>query len=304
MIKKIKKFLFNKDERFLFLDYLGFYRSMNDREFVVRKYEAKMGRKIDIENPKTFNEKLQWLKLYDRKSDYTKMVDKQEVKKYVSEKIGSKYIIETLGVWKKFNEINFESLPEQFVIKCTHDSGGLAICRQKETFDVKKAKKKINKSLRSSYFYYGREWPYKNVEPRIIAERYLEDEAGEELKDYKVMCFAGKAKLIQVHCGRFKEHLQDFYDTDWNKLDIYQGTPQSEEVMPKPVFYDEMIALSEILSRDIPQLRVDWYYTNNQLYFGELTFFDASGYWAFEPNIWDEKMGEWIELPSKTTDIK
>ena len=265
-------------------------------KFIFKKY---MGKSLDLKNPKTFNEKLQWLKLYDRKEEYTKMVDKYLVKQYVSNKIGNKYIVPTLGVWTKFDDIDFSVLPMQFVLKCTHDSGGLVICKDKSKFDVETAKKKIEKCLSNNFFYMGREWPYKNVVPRIIAEKYLSN-GKEELTDYKVLCFNGTPKLIEVHKGRFTGlHTQDFYDTSWNKTNFEQPEdPMSTEIMEKPVFADEMLELSKKLSIGIPHVRIDWYFTEGQLYFGEITFYDGSGFCPFVGNQ-DEVIGEWLALPPK-----
>ena len=257
---------------------------------------------MDLDNPKTFNEKLQWLKLYDRRPEYTTMVDKYEVKFYVAEHIGEQYIIPTLGVWNHFDEIDFDILPDQFVLKCTHDSGGLIICRDKGKIDIRKAKKKIEQSLKQNFYYWGREWPYKNVIPRVIAEEYMEDEYGRELKDYKVLCFNGVPKLIELHSGRYtNHHTQDFYDTDWNKLTISQtGLPDyqvTSEVFPRPNALQEMISLSRVLAENIPHIRVDWYLIHGQLFFGELTFFDGSGFVPFDDPKDDLMMGDWITLP-------
>jgi len=274
----------------------GGFRFLSDEAYLKLMYRCHTGKKLNLEAPQRFNEKIQWLKLHDRKPEYTMMVDKYEVKKYVAEKIGEEYVIPTLGVWNCFEEIDFDALPNQFVLKCTHDSGGLVIVKDKAKLDKDAAKQKLEKSLKRNYFYSGREWPYKNVKPRIIAEKYMEDKGAEELSDYKLMCFGGVPKLMQIHHGRFQEHTQDFYDMEWNKLDILQGLPMSEENMERPVFLDRMMELSRKLSENIPQVRVDWYYANNQLFFGELTFFDASGFDDFEPDEINEMLGSWVNL--------
>ena len=275
---------------------MGTFRWLPDKPYLELIYYAHFGKKLDLKNPKTFNEKLQWLKLYDRNPEYTRMVDKYEAKQYVAEKIGEEYIIPTLGVWDDPDQIDFGALPDQFVLKCTHDSGGLVICRDKSRLNIEEAKEKLKKRLKFMYFYWGREWPYKNVKPRVIAEKYMEDESGTELKDYKVMCFEGEPKLIQVHRGRFGEHTQDFYDTQWQKLEITQGFPYSETKMDRPVFLEEMLTLSKKLSQNLHQVRVDWYYVEHQLYFGELTFFDGAGFDGFEPDEYDEIIGSWIKI--------
>ena len=270
-----------------------------DGMYLKLRYKALMGKSLNLKDPKTFNEKLQWLKLYDRKIEYVQMVDKHEVKQYVSSVIGEEYLIPTLGVWKNVDDIEIDALPPQFVLKCTHDSGSVRICRDKETFDLEEAKRYLRQKLKENLFWWGREWPYKNVEPRIIAEKYMVDESGKELNDYKVMCFGGVPKLIQIHRGRFGNHTQNFYDAEWNSLDILQGCPKSDEILEKPEFLEEMLKLSGQLSAGIPQVRVDWYFAGNQLYFGELTFFDASGFYSFEPKEWNYHIGKWIHLPKK-----
>lgn len=272
-------------------------RFLPDAVFLRIRFRLDVGKRLSLRNPKTFNEKLQWIKLHDRRPEYNTMVDKYEAKKYVAEKIGSEYIIPTLGVWDNFDEIDFDALPNQFVLKCTHDSGSVVICNHKASFDMQKAKQRLQKKLQSNMFWYGREWPYKDLKPRIICEKYMEDESGTELKDYKVMCFNGEPKLIQIHRGRFENHTQDFYDTEWNKIDMDQGCSCSDVVMPKPEFLEQMLSLSAKLAAGIPHVRVDWYYAESRLYFGELTFFDASGFDGFQPEEYDFLLGSWIELP-------
>lgn len=292
--------LYDKKYRFIILDRLGSYKKTSDKEYLKKKFIALMNRDLNLANPQTFNEKLQWLKLYDRKPEYTTMVDKYAVKKYVADIIGEKYIIPTLGVWNHFDEIDFDKLPNQFVLKCTHDSGGVVICQDKNKLDLKSAKKKIEKCLKRNYYWSSREWPYKDVKPRIIAEKFLSDEGKEDLADYKVLCFHGEPKIIEVHMGRFNgNHTVDNYDTFWNKTDIEQyDLPKSDDIMPKPAFLEEMLHLSKLLSKNLIHVRVDWYFTNNRLYFGELTFFDGSGYNQFCGDA-DEFLGSLIKLPIK-----
>ena len=263
------------------------------------QYKNRFLKDLDLEHPETFNEKLQWLKLYDRRPEYTRMVDKYAAKAYVASVIGEEYIIPAYGVWDSFDDIDFDALPDQFVLKCTHGSGDAVIVRDKKKFDKAAAREKLTKSLRVDYYKIGREWPYKDVPRRILAEKYMAEESGLELNDYKVMCFCGKPKLIQVHMGRFGIHTQDFYDTDWNKLDIIQGSLQSNILLQRPEALGKMLQLSSMLSKNISQLRVDWYCVAGQLYFGELTFFDAGGFEQFSPAEWDYTLGEWIQLPEK-----
>lgn len=268
-----------------------------DYIFLQIKYRYKFNKKLDLKKPQTFNEKLQWLKLYDRNPEYTKMVDKYEAKKYVANIIGEEYIIPTLGVYDKFEDINFATLPNQFVIKCTHDSGGLIICKDKTKLNIKEARKKINKSLKRNYFYTGREWPYKNVKPRIIAEQYMVDESGTELKDYKFFCFNGEPKLLFVAKDRPYATKFNYYDMDFKKLPFKQHYKNFNDYIEKPKGFEKMIELSRKLSKDIPHVRVDFYDINGKVYFGELTFYHFSGFEKFEPNEWDKKLGDMLELP-------
>lgn len=273
-------------------------RVLPDKVYISLQYWYITKRRLNLKNPTRYNEKLQWLKLYDRKPEYTKLVDKYLVKEYVSQKIGEQYIIPTIGVWQDANEIDFNNLPSKFVLKCNHDSKSVFICKDKSKFEVQNAVKKLNEGLKRNHFFYGREWPYKNVKPVIMAEKYMEDESG-GLQDYKVMCFNGVPRLIQLHQGRFTSHYtHDIYDVNWVHQDFNQrGEVYSKTLRSKPEFLGEMLELSAKLTENIPHLRVDWYYVNHQLYFGELTFFDASGYLDFDPDIYNEIIGGWIELP-------
>lgn len=256
---------------------------MDDRKYLESRFEMIMGYKLDLDNPQTFNEKLQWLKINDRKSIYTQMVDKYEVKKYVGDAIGYEYIVPALGVWNSFDEIDFSMLPDKFVLKCTHDSGGVVICRDKKKFDFDFARKKISSCLKTNFYLMWREWPYKDVFPRIIAEEYLEKNDQIVPEDYKIFCFNGKAKWIKLYSGRNTDNkTQDFYDKDWNYTEISQNdAPRSGVMILKPPFIDEMIRLSEYLSSGISQVRCDWYYVNNKIKFGEFTFFDGGGFVPF-----------------------
>lgn len=293
----LKHYLGRRGSWFFLLSSRGLLNRMDDETYLKLLFKYSMGYPLDLEHPRTYNEKLQWLKLHDRKPLYTQLVDKLAVKDYVAEKLGPQYVVPVVGgPWDSVDEIDFDALPEQFVLKCTHDSGGVVICRDKDAFDREAAKAKLAKSLRRNFFWSNREWPYKDVKPRVFAEKYLDGENG-SLNDYKVMCFDGKARLIQVHMGRFEHHTQDFYDVDWKLLDIYQDTPLSGITLPKPPFFEEMCRLSEVLSEGFLHLRVDWLYWQGQLYLGELTFYDGSGLMAFDPKSYDELLGSWLHLP-------
>lgn len=277
-----------------------------DKLHIKARYALKMGKKLNLENPQTFNEKLQWLKLYDRKPIYTAMVDKYEVKQYIAERIGEEYIIPTLGVWDRFDDIDFNVLPNKFVLKCTHDSGGLVICKDKSVFDKAAAKKKIEKSLKRNYFLIHREWPYKNVKRRIIAEKYMEDSKTSELRDYKFYCFNGEPKFLYVSEG-LADHSTaklSFLNMDWTFAPFRRNDFQNFDNLPeKPQNYENMCELAGQLSKNIPFLRVDLYEINGKIYFSELTFSPGAGFTKFYPEQWDYTLGEWIKLPEKE-DIK
>ena len=269
-----------------------------DKLFLKIKYYLIMKKRLDLKNPKSFNEKLQWLKLYDRKPEYTQMVDKVEAKRYVSSIIGEEYIIPTLGVYDKFEDIDFDKLPNQFVLKSTHDSGGLTICRDKSKFDIIEAEKKLNKHLKRNYYIQSREWPYKNVKPRIIAEKFMVDESGVELKDYKFFCFDGKVYYIQVDFDRLKNHKRNIYNTNWQfqNFTIEYPNDSSCEIL-KPESLDKMISFAKRLSENIPHLSVDFYSINDKIFFGELTFCHGSGTEKFSPEVWNHTFGSFINIP-------
>lgn len=276
-------------------------KKMSDEKYLKLVYRLTFHKKLDLQNPKTYNEKLQWLKLYDRKDIYTKMVDKYEAKKYVADIIGEEYIIPTLGVYNNFNEIDFDKLPNQFVIKCTHDSGTVIICDDKKLFDKDMAQKKINKALKKNYYWICREWPYKNLKPRIIIEKYIMDTKSKSTDDYKFFCFDGVMKFLFVATERMKntETKFDFYDRNFKHLDLKNGHPNSNIENIKPINFDKMILLSEKLSKNIPHVRVDFYNIDGQIYFGEITFFHYGGFVPFKPSSYDLEFGKYIELPRK-----
>lgn len=278
-----------------------FARFIDDESYVRWKYFLNFRKKLNLNNPKTYNEKLQWLKINDKHEEYTMMVDKWEAKKYVASIIGEDHLIPTIGVYDSFDEIVFNELPNQFVMKCTHNSGGIFICKDKSSFDINRAKCQINKWLKKNPYWKNREYPYKNVKPRIIIEQYMEDESGYELKDYKFFCFNGKVKCLFVASDRGRKGEEtkfDFLDLDWNLLPFTNGHPNSKKEIIKPDNFDEMIKISEALSKGIPHVRVDLYNINGKIYFGELTFFHWSGLTPFVPDKWDSVFGSWLELPS------
>lgn len=298
-MERKKKCFWNPYKIFESLAMRGFFKNMNDKEYLSWLYRARMGRFPDLNHPKSFNEKLQWLKLNDRKPEYTEMVDKYLAKKYVEKRIGEKYIIPTLGVWDEFDQIEFEKLPDQFVLKTTHDSGGVVICKDKANFDKAAAKRKLEKSLKRNYYWAEREWPYKNVKPRIIAENYLSFLNGSDLVEYKVFCFNGKPALFLI-CkgeGHTDERTNDFYDLEFNHIPVTVTCPNAKEKCQKPDEYEELLELSRKLAKNTYQLRVDLYVINHKIYFGELTFFHDSGCCKFNPPEWDKRFGDMLKLP-------
>ena len=266
------------------------------------RFKKKMGYPMDWKNPKTYSQKLQWLKVYDKNPLYTTLVDKYEVKKYIAEKIGEEYVIPTLGVWDSFDEIDFDALPDQFVLKCTHDSGGLIICRDKSKLDIESARKMFKMCLSRNPYDVSREWPYKNVVPRIIAEAYMEDEKTAELRDYKFFAFDGEVKALFIASERASETEEtkfDFFDADFNHLPFTNGHPNAKIPPEKPENFEEMKKLAAKLSEGLPQARIDFYEVNGKTYFGEITFFHWGGTKPFDPAEWDYTFGSWIQLPEK-----
>lgn len=286
---------------------LKVFNLLPDKLYLYIKYFCKMGKILNLKNPKTFNEKIQWLKINDRKSTYTKMVDKCDAKEYVANKIGDEYIIPTIGIYDSFDDINFEELPNEFVLKCTHDSGGVIICKDKSLFDKKSAKKRINKTFNKNYFYNCREWPYKNIKPRILVEKYMLNENEEELINYKFWCFNGEPKFMYIsQC--MKDHNKariSYLDTDYNETEFQDRDYKHFEELPKkPKNFEKMLEIAKVLSKGITFIRVDLYEVENRVYFGELTFYPNSGYIHFKPEECDEKIGNLMILPKVEKDIK
>lgn len=278
------------------------YRFLPDKLYLQLRFHRNLGKWINWKNPQTFNEKLQWLKIYNRNPLYTTLVDKYAVKKWVADKIGEQYVIPTLGVWNSFDEIDFDKLPNQFVLKTTHDSGGVVICRDKKTFNKEAAREKLTESLKRNFYYQGREWPYKNVPPRIIAEKYMEDPKQPELLDYKFYVFNGAPKYIAV-CQGMSNHAtahMSYMKLDWTFAPFTRTNyPPFENIPPRPVWLKDMDRIARIFAENIPFLRVDFYEVNGQVKIGELTFTPSSGWTPFNPTEWDKKIGDWLTLPTK-----
>lgn len=271
-----------------------------DASYLKILFRQSVGYPLDLENPRTFNEKLQWLKLHDRNPLYTKLVDKAEGKPWVAERIGWEHVVPTLGVWDSFDDIDFGALPERFVLKCTHDSGGLAICRDRATFDMGAARRKIERSLSRNFYWSGREWPYKDVRPRVLAEEYLDVGASIDPADYKFFCFDGEPKALFIATGRSSGDTRfDFFDADFNHLPIENGHPNARIMPERPKSYGEMLEMARVLSVGIPHVRVDFYDVYGKPFFGEMTFFHWSGLVPFTPKEYDYYFGSWLKLPNE-----
>ena len=280
----------------------GWLNWVPDSLYLKVLYRVIMGRKLNLKNPKEYNEKLQWLKLNDRKPEYSTMVDKYEVRGYIEDLLGDKYLIPCLGIYDSVDDIDIDALPDRFVLKCTHDSGSVEICKDKSSFDIEGARHRLSQAMKRNYYATYREWPYKYVKPRIIAEGYLEGDGG-DLKDYKVMCFNGEAKIIEVHENRFVEgkvHTQTFYDREWNIVPLTQvETVTVDRPGERPRQLDEILRLSELIAKDMYHARIDWYIEGDKIYFGEITFFDGSGFESFSTPELERMLGDMINLPEK-----
>ena len=303
-IKNIGRLFTDADFRQCYFSNLGFAGLFPDDKFVKDRFRTEMGRELDLENPVTYTEKLQWLKIYDHRPEYTTMVDKYEVKKYVADKIGAEYVIPMLGAWDRAEDIDFDALPDRFVLKVSHDSGGLVICKDKSKLDIPAVIRKFRPLMKRNYYYGTREWPYKNVKPRIIAESYMEDSRCGELRDYKFFTFGGEPKVLYIAQGRGRGEptVADFFDMEFNHLPFTIDHDMAPELPQKPACFEEMKRLAAVLSQGTPQLRVDFYEVDGKVYFGEMTFFHCSGMEAFHPEQWDRVFGDWVTLPPKRTE--
>ena len=266
--------------------------------FVQLKYWAALGRWPDLETPRTYNEKLNWLKLHDHNPKYTMLVDKVRVKEYVAGILGEEHVIPLYGTWEHFDDIDFDALPGQFVLKCNHDSGLCCICTDKSTFDLATAKRKLEARLKINFYWGGREWPYKNVKPCILAEKYMKDPKTPVLNDYKFFCFDGKVRALFVVTGRGIDTRLDFFDENFNHLPFERGHPVADKTPERPEKFDEMKRYAELLSTGILHVRVDFYEVDGKVYFGEFTFYPGSGLEVFDPEVWDYRFGELLTLPA------
>ena len=279
------------------------YLIKNDELYVRLFYFCGMWRNVNLKRPLRDTEKLQWLKLYERRDDYTNLVDKIAAKEYVKEILGEQYLIPTIAIYDNVQDVDFDSLPSQFVLKCTHDSGGIVVCKDKKKLNVIAARKKLSWGLKHSFVAITREYPYEKVPRRLIAEQYMVDESGTELKDYKIFCFDGEPKFLFVATDRCSGHPKfDFFDLDWNWLPIVNGHPNNPERPVKPKNWEEMLEVAKRLSKGYRHMRVDLYNVNGKVYFGEMTFFHFCGVEPFEPDEWDYKFGEYLKLPTDKND--
>lgn len=297
IVRMTRSFLFEPRIRFQYLARLGFYDGLSDEEYIKKKYKIIMNKPLDVDNPQTFNEKLQWLKLHNRKPEYTMLVDKYGVRQYIEKKLGKEYLIPLLGVWDNAEDIEFDNLPEQFVLKCNHNSGkGMCICKDKSKLDSGKVKKALGKGIKENYYLLGREWPYKNVSRKIIGEKFMTDGEQDGLTDYKFFCFNGVVDCVMVCTERNTGHPKYyFFDRDWKLLryNVRGKEAAVDFTLPKPSGVEKMFEIAAVLSDSFPFVRVDLYSCNDQIYFGEMTFYPDSG---FDPNILEEVDKHWGDM--------
>ena len=302
-ISFLKELVTNPATRLYFLASHGFYHSMSDEEYINRLWKYRMDYPLNLDDPKTFCEKMQWLKLYDHNPEYTKLADKYEVKQIVADTIGSDHVIPLLGVWLDFDDIDFNELPDRFILKATHDSGTFVICKDKTKFDYKAARDRFKKAMNRNYYWSGREWQYKNIPPRIIAEEYIDSLGKPESVEYKLTCMNGELKFTTVCTGiahsAFSDRTNDSFDRDLNHMPWYAYYKNSDKPITLPAELPQMIEYAEKLSQGIPYVRVDFYLVDGQIYFGEMTFNTWDGFLEFDPPEWDKKLGDMLVLPPK-----
>lgn len=299
-LSKFKRKFLSKDSlawlTYYCLVYCKLDKYVSDEFFLKLRYRCMLGKKLDLENPKSFTEKLQWLKLHDRKEIYSMMVDKVKVKEYIKSVLGEQYVIPLLHTWKNVDEINIDKLPNQFVLKWNHDSGSVVICKDKSSFDLQSAKEKLRRGQTENGYWHGREWPYKNVQPLLFAETYMGGGNNECLTDYKFFCFHGEPKFMYISKDIANEARTDFFDMEFNRLAIRMKDPNSDILPDKPEKFEEMKKIAQLLSKDIPHVRIDFYIIDNKIYFGEFTFYHNSGFMNIQPAEWDNRIGNFINI--------
>lgn len=294
MNEKIRLFLFGK---LIGLARRGYTDFIPDKPFLELQYYLKLGRRLNLNPPRLYNEKLQWIKLYDRREEYRAYVDKLAVRDFVREKVGEKYLIPALAACERVDEIDWAGLPERFVVKCTHGSSCNIICRDKKQLDVAKACAQLNAWMKRDWFSLSREWPYKGVKPRILIEEFIGGEDGRVPYDYKLMCFGGEPRFVVVDADRYDGHTRTYYDTNWVKQEMFNRHPNIPREIPRPEQLGEMLDVARALSAGIPHVRIDLYVARGQVFFGEMTFFHGYGMEVFRPQEFEERMGDMIPLP-------
>lgn len=304
-MRKLKTALFllkNKREAIPQTAFAYFARSrvshiFPDKMYLKLQYCANVGKKLNLKNPKTFNEKLQWLKIYNRDPLFTDMVDKYAVRELVAQKIGEEYLVPLIGVWDRADDIEFDTLPDQFVLKCNHDSGSVVICKNKKMLDREMVVEKLNKKLSRDMFFWSREWPYKNIKRKVICEQYMQDQSFDVLNVFKIMNFNNGEQIIQViQNDKTEEESIDYFDKNWTRLDMRQNFPNSQVPLKKPKNLDTMLELGKKLSEGFPFLRTDFYEINDQVFFSEFTFFSDAGMCKFVPEQWDKELGSRMDI--------
>lgn len=274
-------------------------RWIPDKMYLNLRYMLAFHKKLNLKNPQTYNEKLQWMKLYDRNPLYNQLVDKYDVRSFITERIGEEYLIPAYGVWDKFEDIDFDSMPDEFVLKCTHDSGSVYICHDKSKIDMPWLQKRFNEALKGNQYHGGREWAYKDVKPRIVAEKFMVDDSGIGLKDYKFFCFNGEVKAMFIATERNipgEDVKFDFFDENFQHMPFKHGHENAKVTPKKPEGFEEMKEIAKKLSEGLRQVRVDLYNINGKIYFGEMTFYHHCGFVPFDPEEWDYTFGSWIDL--------
>lgn len=268
-----------------------------DKVYLKHRYRRLMGKNLNLDPPVTYNEKLNWMKLNDRDPLYTRLADKLTAREYVRERIGEEYLVPLLGVWDRPEDIDFDMLPNQFVLKCTHDSGSYIVCKDKNAFDKKRAVAGLKQCQKTNFFYFSREWAYKNIRPRIIAEKYLEDINDRETRDYKFFLFDGIPRFFYIATDRgIGQTKFDYFDMEFHHLDVRQHYPNSEKSLAKPQNFAQMIEMSQKLAAGLRHVRVDFYDVNGRVYFSEFTFYNNGGVTPYDPETWDYSFGKWLRI--------
>ncbi len=277
----------------------GLLNFLPDKIYLKAVFKVETGYTLDLENPKTYNEKLQWIKLYDRRPEYITYADKFKVREHITNTIGAKYLIPLIGMYKKAEDIPWQDLPNRFVLKCNHASGTNIICKNKADLDIASAEKKLNTWLKKNAYWGAREWCYKDIEPCIICEEFIETADGNTPDDYKFMCFNGVPRLIQVHHDRYGNHTLDYYTPEWKKADLQRiDADISTKIVERPEKLDEMLSIAERLSKDMYYARIDLYYVSGKIYFGEITLYPTGGFSTFTRHEDDLLLGSYIKLPT------